>query len=289
MLWVNLIMDSLASLALATEMPTEEHLKRPPIGRNKSMISGIMWWNIIGHSFYQLTVLNIILFAAPSILKITNGAGQGHSAEATEHNTLIFNSFVLIQLFNQINARKLHHEWNIFEGLWSNRVFLSIVIIEIGVQVIIVEFGGPWFHTKSLSSTGWIIGLTLAILVFPMQYVIIWLASLFRRVGPFRPRMTVVPIIDDAAESLDMMSIPLGQVATIGSSTARSFVSSSEPVDQDLVATTLVKTKRHEALNSLAKGMTKHSDSEMKRELAKAGHEFQRMRKSTSVSKEHLT
>jgi len=63
MLWVNLIMDTLASLALATELPTEEMLKRKPYGRTKPLISRTMMKNIIGHSVYQLIVIFTILFA----------------------------------------------------------------------------------------------------------------------------------------------------------------------------------------------------------------------------------
>lgn len=63
MLWVNLIMDTLASLALATELPNEEMLKRKPYGRTKPLISRTMMKNIIGHGVYQLTVIFCILFA----------------------------------------------------------------------------------------------------------------------------------------------------------------------------------------------------------------------------------
>jgi len=63
MLWVNLIMDTLASLALATEMPTDELLERKPYGRTKPLISRTMMKNIIGHSLYQLAVIFAILFA----------------------------------------------------------------------------------------------------------------------------------------------------------------------------------------------------------------------------------
>ena len=67
MLWVNLIMDTLASLALATELPTEEMLKRKPYGRTKPLISRTMMKNIIGHAIYQLTVIFTILFAGLSL------------------------------------------------------------------------------------------------------------------------------------------------------------------------------------------------------------------------------
>ena len=67
MLWINLIMDTLASLALATEKPTEELLKREPYGRDQPLISRIMWRNIITHSSYQLIVTLVILFAGMTL------------------------------------------------------------------------------------------------------------------------------------------------------------------------------------------------------------------------------
>jgi len=63
MLWVNLIMDTLASLALATELPTEELLERKPYGRTKPLISRTMLKNITAHATYQLVVILALLFA----------------------------------------------------------------------------------------------------------------------------------------------------------------------------------------------------------------------------------
>jgi len=68
MLWINLIMDTLASLALATEQPTEELLMRKPYGRDQPLLSGIMWRNILAHSFYQLVITLMILFAGEGAL-----------------------------------------------------------------------------------------------------------------------------------------------------------------------------------------------------------------------------
>ena len=62
MLWVKLIMNTLASLALTTEVPTEELLKRKPYGRTSPLISRSMMKNIIGHAIYQLAVLFALLF-----------------------------------------------------------------------------------------------------------------------------------------------------------------------------------------------------------------------------------
>lgn len=63
MLWVNLIMDTLASLALATELPTADLLLRKPYGRTKPLISRTMCKNIIGQAIYQLSVIFTLLFA----------------------------------------------------------------------------------------------------------------------------------------------------------------------------------------------------------------------------------
>lgn len=63
MLWVNLIMDTFASLALATEPPSESLLLRKPYGRNKPLISRTMMKNILGHAVYQLAIIFTLLFA----------------------------------------------------------------------------------------------------------------------------------------------------------------------------------------------------------------------------------
>jgi magnesium-transporting ATPase (P-type) len=68
MLWVNLIMDTLASLALATEMPTDELLKRKPYGRTSPLISATMTKNILGHAFYQLVVLFALVFGGSFLI-----------------------------------------------------------------------------------------------------------------------------------------------------------------------------------------------------------------------------
>lgn len=62
MLWVNLIMDTMASLALATEPPNDELLKRKPYGKFEAMITPNMWRNIIGHGIWQIFILLIVLF-----------------------------------------------------------------------------------------------------------------------------------------------------------------------------------------------------------------------------------
>ncbi|XP_071510337.1 plasma membrane calcium-transporting ATPase 4-like isoform X2 [Diadema antillarum] len=135
MLWVNLIMDSFASLALATEMPTASLLKRKPYGRTKPLISRIMMKNILGHSVYQLVVIFTILYAGPQIFDIDDGSHEGPSGAPTSHFTIIFNTFVLMQIFNEINSRKVHGERNVFSGIHTNPIFLIVIIGTLITQV----------------------------------------------------------------------------------------------------------------------------------------------------------
>ncbi|KAL0968002.1 hypothetical protein UPYG_G00260850 [Umbra pygmaea] len=132
MLWVNLIMDTFASLALATEPPTEALLLRKPYGRNKPLISRTMMKNILGHAVYQLIVIFTLLFAGEQIFDIDSGSSS-----------------------NEINARKIHGERNVF-GIFKNMIFCSIVFGTFVIQVLIVQFGGKPFSCVDLTVDQWL-------------------------------------------------------------------------------------------------------------------------------------
>lgn len=155
MLWVNLIMDTLASLALATELPTNDLLLRKPYGRTKPLISRTMMKNIIGQAFYQLSVIFALLFVGDKLLDITPGRGAEYRNVPTQHFTVIFNSFVMMTLFNEFNARMIHGQRNIFNGILRNPIFYTIWIGTCCSQVLIVEFGKVAFSTKSLDLDQW--------------------------------------------------------------------------------------------------------------------------------------
>ncbi|EFX76259.1 hypothetical protein DAPPUDRAFT_188575 [Daphnia pulex] len=132
MLWVNLIMDTLASLALATEMPTPDLLTRKPYGRTKPLISRTMMKNITGQGIYQLSVIFTLVFVGEQLFDIDSGRYRADTVP-TQHFTIIFNTFVMMTLFNEINARKIHGQRN----------------------VVIVQFGGQAFSTAPLTIAQW--------------------------------------------------------------------------------------------------------------------------------------
>jgi Ca2+-transporting ATPase len=90
LLWVNLIMDTLGALALATEPPSDAMMRRPPVGRGDNFITKVMWRNITGQSIYQLLVLGILLFRGDSLLQMNNNDDL--------LNTFVFNTFVFCQV-----------------------------------------------------------------------------------------------------------------------------------------------------------------------------------------------
>ncbi|XP_007446394.1 PREDICTED: plasma membrane calcium-transporting ATPase 2 isoform X4 [Lipotes vexillifer] len=156
MLWVNLIMDTFASLALATEPPTETLLLRKPYGRNKPLISRTMMKNILGHAVYQLTLIFTLLFVGEKMFQIDSGRNAPLHSPPSEHYTIIFNTFVMMQLFNEINARKIHGERNVFDGIFRNPIFCTIVLGTFTIQIVIVQFGGKPFSCSPLQLDQWL-------------------------------------------------------------------------------------------------------------------------------------
>jgi Ca2+ transporting ATPase len=110
LLWVNLLMDALASLALASEPPIDALLEKPPVNRTDSMITNRMWSNMLGQATYQVIAVMVLLFEGPKILGIEDGHIVEERGDNSIHYTLIFNTFVWMQLFNEVNCRKLKGE-----------------------------------------------------------------------------------------------------------------------------------------------------------------------------------
>lgn len=149
LLWVNLIMDTLGALALATEPPHDGLMKRPPIGRDVSIITKTMWRNIIGQSIYQISVLVILQFDGKHLLKLSG------SDDTKTLNTFIFNTFVFCQVFNEINSRDME-KINVFKGIFSSWVFLTVMFSTVTFQIVIVEFLGTYANTVPLRWELWL-------------------------------------------------------------------------------------------------------------------------------------
>lgn len=167
LLWVNLIMDTMAALALATDPPSRNILNRKPDPKSAPLISVTMWKMIIGQAIYQLAVTLILYFAGNQIF------GYHTLQEQHEKATLVFNTFVWMQIFNALNNRRLDNRFNIFEGIFKNWFFIGIFFIMIGGQTIIIFVGG-WSAFQSVRQNGyqWGVALVLGALSLPIGIVV---------------------------------------------------------------------------------------------------------------------
>uniref|UniRef100_A0A0D6QRY0 Calcium-transporting ATPase n=1 Tax=Araucaria cunninghamii TaxID=56994 RepID=A0A0D6QRY0_ARACU len=165
LLWVNLIMDTLGALALATEPPNDELMKRAPVGRTGSFISRAMWRNIIGQSIYQLIVMAVLEALGTRLLQL-NG-----SDSKTVLNTVIFNSFVFCQVFNEINSREIE-KINVLKGTFNNRIFIGVISSTVVFQVIMVEFLCNFASTVPLNGKLWLISVLIGFFSMPIAVVI---------------------------------------------------------------------------------------------------------------------
>ncbi|XP_031112702.1 putative calcium-transporting ATPase 13, plasma membrane-type [Ipomoea triloba] len=161
LLWVNLIMDTLGALALATEKPTKELMKKPPVGRTEPLITNIMWRNLLAQALYQISILLILQFRGESIFGVSSKV----------NDTLIFNTFVFCQVFNEFNARELEKR-NVFQGIHKNKLFMGIIGITIVLQVMMVEFLKKFADTERLNWGQWGVCIGLAAASWPIGWLI---------------------------------------------------------------------------------------------------------------------
>ncbi|KAI3469639.1 hypothetical protein Pfo_026302 [Paulownia fortunei] len=161
LLWVNLIMDTLGALALATENPTKELMEKKPVGRTEPLITNVMWRNLLAQALYQISVLLTLHFKGESIFRVSKKV----------NDTLIFNTFVLCQVFNEFNARKIEKK-NVLEGIHRNKLFMGIIGITIGLQVVMVEFLKKFADTERLNWGQWGVCIAIAAASWPIGFLV---------------------------------------------------------------------------------------------------------------------
>lgn len=137
MLWVNLIMDTFAALALATEPANDAVMKEKPRDPKAFIITKRMWYEIFGMGIVFFVVLVSLLYTKAVSL------------------TEFFTIFVLLQWWNLFNARVFGQERSIFNGLLENPAFAGIALVILVGQFLIVQFGGEMFRTEPLSLQTW--------------------------------------------------------------------------------------------------------------------------------------
>ena len=163
MLWVNLIMDTFAALALASIPPSETVMNEKPRRSTDFIISKTMQYNIFGVG----TVFLIVLLGM--IYYYTNAEGG-----MTVHRlTIFFTFFVMLQFWNLFNARVFGTNDSAFKGLSKSYGMELIVIAILGGQILIVQFGGAVFRTEPLDWQTWLI-------IIGTSSLVLWVGELIR-------------------------------------------------------------------------------------------------------------
>jgi len=166
LLWINLIMDTFAALALATDPPADSLLERKPEPRGTSLISVTMWKTILGQSTYQLIVIMTLFFGFRHNKDVIPRASD------RQFNTLVFNTFTWMQIFDALNCRRIDNKLNIFEGFFKNRFFMGIMLIMIGGQTLIVSVGGAAFAVEQCTGPQWAIAIVIGFITLPIGVLI---------------------------------------------------------------------------------------------------------------------
>lgn len=237
MLWINLVMDTLGALALATEAPTFKLLARRPYRRQAGLISRPMMRHIGFQSLFQLILLLVLLFDGPRQFGIREGewcADYSVNSKSTKwdpatgkkdasgtitcksfdqkcdntddicleeekeeggfkftffeledfkseclvckridhtHGTLMFNTFVWCQIFNEYNSKSLTDDWDVFSDLPTNYMFIFVSLLTVFLQVILVEFGGEFLGVSPLTLNQWLVNIALGFITLPVGII----------------------------------------------------------------------------------------------------------------------
>jgi Ca2+-transporting ATPase len=167
LLWVNLIMDTLAALALATEPPTQDLLYRKPISKYAHLINYRMAKMILGQAVFQIIINLIAIYLGPRIFHLGDTV---YDQEVLR--TMVFNIFVFLQVFNEINCRRIDNTMNVFKDIFNNWIFIAVQVIVVLGQYLIVTFGGIAFKTVPLTGEQWLITILIGSLSLPVGTII---------------------------------------------------------------------------------------------------------------------
>ena len=170
-LWINLIMDTLAALAFGEEPPLEEYMKEKPAGKYEDILTGYMKSQIgLAGTFITLTSLGLF----------TNFMGMrdffiGNTQEDIVR-TFIFTFFVYTVIFNGLNTRSTH--FNVLKNISLNKKFIYVMGSIAIVQSLLIQFGGKVFSTVPMDLKHFFMALALSAVIIPLDILRKWIINL---------------------------------------------------------------------------------------------------------------
>ncbi|ABW19589.1 calcium-translocating P-type ATPase, PMCA-type [Alkaliphilus oremlandii] len=163
MLWINLVMDTLAAIAFGGEPALKRYMKEKPMRRDENILSSQMK-SAIGVGAIYTAVVSILFLTWKTIGNMFIDGSQG-----LHHMTAFFSLFVLIAVFNGFNARSSNK--NIFEHIGQNPNFLKVMGLIVVVQILMTYIGGVILRTTPLDFNEWLMVLLLSASIIPIDLI----------------------------------------------------------------------------------------------------------------------
>lgn len=162
-LWINMIMDTLAAIAFGQEPARESYMKEKPIARTADILNSYLKSSIlVGGVFITIVCLGIL----KNIFGVYNLIG---STEFDVVRTFMFATFIMAILWNSLNART--ESMNLFEHITENHNFIYVMCAVAAIQVVIIQFGGQVFGTTPLTIENWIAVILIAFMIIPIDLI----------------------------------------------------------------------------------------------------------------------
>ena len=167
MLWINMVMDTLAGIAFAYEPPLADYMKEYPKKKDEPIINGYMINEILFTGIYS-SILCILFLKIPFIYDLFR-VGENDKYFMTG----FFGLFIFMGIFNSFNART--HRLNLFAHIFQNKTFIIVILLILVIQLYLIYFGGNLFRTSGLTLFELIIMIMIAFTVIPVD----WLRKLY--------------------------------------------------------------------------------------------------------------
>ena len=163
MLWVNMIMDTLAGLAFSGEAPLKDYMKEPPKKRDEEIINRYMYSEIVFTGIYS-TIICLLFLKLPviqNIFRFNDGTYY--------FMTAFFTLFIFLGVFNSLNTRT--YRINLLSHIWRNKLFVVVMILICAVQIFLIYFGGTVFRTRGINAAHLNLIMLIAATVIPTDLI----------------------------------------------------------------------------------------------------------------------
>ncbi len=165
-LWINMIMDTLAAIAFGQEPARESYMKEKPVSRTANILNGYLKSSILTGGVFITVICLGLLTNLFGLLDISSIIGTN---DMNTVRTFMFSAFIMAIIWNSLNART--ESMNLFENLFKNRNFILVMSAVTIIQVLIIQFGGEVFGTTPLTLTNWLWVILIAFAIIPIDLI----------------------------------------------------------------------------------------------------------------------